>query len=191
MADKKLNPRTKRVRDALIQATQALVSEKPVAEISITEIATKAQVSRPVVYNQFADTPSLVSAAAQSLMEEFFAAIDDELPCGSDVEHLEKLLGLFVGKVYEQRDFCRNAMLGPSSASIIDSVSRMLAHRMASGLIGQRLRSRGAESQDCLTTLSVGVIWLLVKWLESDFEGENEPKAMAHRFVAVLLSLTE
>ncbi len=61
----KMNPRTQRVRDALMNATIELVSQRPVSDISLTEIAELARVSRPTVYKQFNDTPTLVAATAE------------------------------------------------------------------------------------------------------------------------------
>lgn len=189
MSDK-LNPRTQRARDALLAATRKLVGERPVSEISLTEIAEEAGVSRPTVYNQFSDTPTLVAETAEQFMRSIFAGIDEQVPASHDEAYLAELMRMFVDKVYEERTFSRNAMLGPSSAEITASVVELLSSRMASGFIGDRLRADGKDATDRLDAISAGVIWMLTRWLTSDFKGQNSPKNMADRFTSTILSLS-
>lgn len=184
-----LNPRTQRVRDALMAAALDLVSERPVSEISLTEIAEKAQVSRPTVYKQFTDTPSLVAATAEALMERVFADIDTQVAPLQGEAYLHELMRLFIGSVYRKRTFCKHAMFGPSSSEITFYVSDMLDARMRRGYIGQRLAT-SPVSNECCAAISAGVIWLLVKWLDSDFSGENAPDDVAARMTDVMLQLS-
>lgn len=187
-----VNPRTKRVREALIAATMSIVAERDVNDISLTEIAEAAQVSRPTVYKQFKDTYSLVAETTIQLMEEIFSRIDEELAIADhdSIGYLEKLIDLFVGLVYENRTFCRNAMHGPSAAAVNVYVVNMLDERMAHGLVGKRLASVGDLAPDFRRALSAGVVWLLEEWLESDFEGENEPTVFARRLTSVLVGFS-
>lgn len=188
-----LNPRTARVRESLVSAAWELVSQRPVADISLTEIAELAQVSRPTVYKQFNDTASLVAEAAIAFMEDSFARFDAELegqPRDS-VDYLEKLMDLFVAAVYENRAFCRNAMHGPSCAAITVYVIGMLDKRMERGLVGRRLAPAGAQAADYRNAISAGVVWLLIQWLDSSFEGEDAPGRFARRLTAVLAELSE
>ena len=218
----RINPRTQRARDALMTATRKLVAARPVADISLTEIAEAAGVSRPTVYNQFNDTPTLVAATAEQRMRAIFQEIDECVPLpgvrrgaegdprspgaaeaadagvegqsddgGSEGKrYLLELMEFFVDRVYSERAFSRNAMFGPSSTEITAAVVRLLNEQMAQGVVGQRLRASGGDIDDRLTTISAGVIWLLTQWLDSDFEGENAPKAMARRFADTIWDLS-
>ena len=187
-----VNPRTKRVREALIAATMSIVAERDVNDISLTEIAEAAQVSRPTVYKQFKDTYSLVAEATIQLMDEVFARIDEELAVADhdSIGYLERLIVLFVGSVYENRTFCKNAMHGPSAAAVNAYVVNMLDERMAHGLVGKRLALAGDLAPDFRRALSAGVVWLLEEWLESDFAGENEPMTFAQRLTSVLVDFS-
>lgn len=184
------NPRTERAYDALLEAIMKLASEKPVGQITITEVTKEAGVSRPVLYNYFDDVPTLVAVEAGRFMDEVFQEIDDASLDPEDPAYLDDLMGMFVSRVYERRIFCRNAMRGPSSYEITASVVRLLSSRMETRLIGKRLGSLGEEKVDSLHAISAGVIWLLTEWLDSDFEGENEPSRMAGRFADVMRRLT-
>ena len=186
----KLNPRTQRARDALLAATRKLVGEHPVSEISLTQIAEEAGVSRPTVYNQFSDTPTLVAETAAQFMHSIFAGIDERLPAGHDEAYLAELMRQFVSEVYKERTFSRNAMLGPSSAEITASVVELLSAKMGAGFVGDRLRAGGADIADRLDAISAGVIWMLTRWLTSDFKGQNSPRSMADRFTGTILSLS-
>lgn len=193
----RVNPRTQRARDALMKATRKLVAERPVADISLTEIAEAAGVSRPTVYNQFNDTPTLVAATAEQQMRAIFEEIAEKIPSEGDSEsevdgkrYLLELMEYFVDRVYSERSFSRNAMFGPSSSEITGAVVRLLSEQMSEGVIGQRLRAGGSDVDDRLTTISAGVIWLLTQWLDSDFKGRNAPKAMAKRFADTIWDLS-
>ena len=186
----KMNPRTQRAREAIMDATRKLVSKRPVADISLTEIAEEAGVSRPTIYNQFKDTPTLVAATSEHEMRMLFAKIDEQLPQGDDEEYLHRLMELFVEGVYEQRSFSRNAMWGPSATEITAAVVELLSDKMRQGYIGKQLEQKAPEQlEDGLDAISGGAIWMLTQWLTTDFKGENTPANMANRFTETLLAL--
>ena len=181
----KINPRTQRARNALMDATHVLVAKRPVAEISLTEIAEMAGVSRPTVYNLFKDTPTLVAATAVENMVSIFKEIH-----GNDEEYLHRVMQMFIDRVYEERAFSRNAMFGPSSVEITAAVVDLLSDTMRDGFIGTRLRATSDDIEDRLTVISAGVIWLLTQWLDSDFKGVNAPNKTAKRFSDTILALS-
>lgn len=213
--DGQVNPRTQRAHDALIDAVIELASKRPVKDISLTEVAEAAQVSRPTVYKIFQDVPSLAAAAAKSYLDEVFARIDEQVEFRNTREYLDQLMEIFVSMIYEHVAFVRNAMYGPSSGEIAFYAIDMIDARMRDHFVGQRIAASGksASGEDILAgvsdakdaepaakpqsvydqrvederlALSAGVVWILVKWLASDFKGENEPKRMAKRMADVL-----
>ena len=186
-----MNPRTARARQAISLATLKLVAETPVADITLTQIAETAGVSRPTVYNQFSDTASLVAEVTMSSLDDVLEKIDDELETSNDKEYLRDLMAKFVDAVYQSRDFYRNAVYGPSAARIIIGVSQMLDARMSTHLMEKRLMAAGdAGVNDRRAAISAGVVWLLVRWLDSDFQGENAPDRIAERIADVMYSLS-
>ncbi len=186
----KMNPRTQRAREAIMDATRRLVSKRPVADISLTEIAEEAGVSRPTIYNQFKDTPTLVAATAEYEMRTLFDRIGEQLPQNDDEAYLHKLMELFIEGVYERRSFAKNAMWGPSATEITAAVVELLSDKMRQGYIGKQLEQKAPEQlEDCLDAISGGAIWMLTQWLTTDFKGENAPTNMANRFTKTLLAL--
>jgi AcrR family transcriptional regulator len=62
-----LDPRVRRSRDALMQATIALVTERGTAAVPVSDIAESAGVSRPVLYQHFGDRDRLLLESALDL----------------------------------------------------------------------------------------------------------------------------
>lgn len=185
------NPRTQRVRRALLDVTFKLVGERPVNELTLSEIAQTAGVSRPTVYKQFTDVPTLTAAAAVRFMRQIFAHIDENIEVGDDRAYLVELMHMFIDEVYRERTFCRNAMYGPSAATIAAEVADMISERMSSRLVGRRLSAHGTlAAEDEMAALSAGVIWLLTRWLGSDFTGDNAPDRIAQRIADTLFQLS-
>lgn len=185
-----MNPRTKRVRESLIQAAFELVSKSPVTDISLTEIAQAAGVSRPTVYKQFNDTASLVAEATIESLDSILADIDAELSFEDGDKCLHALMRRFVSAVCEHRDFYRHAIYGPSAAQIMTGVARMLDERMRTRFIGYRLSSSEVGADDCRAAISAGVVWLLIRWLGSDPEEAGSPDDIADRIASAMLSLS-
>lgn len=191
--DENMNPRTLRVREALMQATLELVGDRPVSEISLTEIAEEAGVSRPTVYKQFTDTPTLVAATAEKHIENIFDEIDKDLSKDDGVQYIYDLMSRFMEAITPERGFSRHAMFGPSAATITTHVTMLLSDRMRRGVVGQRLAEAGDKSsEDCTLVISGGVIWMLAQWLDTDsLEGENAPEIVAERMADAILLLSD
>ncbi|MGI6590474.1 MAG: TetR/AcrR family transcriptional regulator [Eggerthellaceae bacterium] len=184
------DPRSQRTREALMNAAFSLASEHSVSDISLTQIAKEAGVSRPAVYQQFGDVPSVVMVAAERYISDIFARIDEKISVGDDKDYLVGMMELFIQGVYEERDFCRNALSGPSGGKIAAHTIEFLSDRMGSRLIGKRLSAAGSASKDCLTAIAAGEVWLLEEWLNSDFADRNAPECIAGRMAEVMFRLS-
>lgn len=184
-----LDPRTVRARAALTAATRELVSERPVEDLSVTEVAALAGVSRPTVYQHFGDIPSLVAAATKEFMEGIFAHIDATLEEENSLDYVRHLLALFVEGVYGQRAFCNNAMHGASALSIALDTMKYLDDRMRNHVIGSRIPAEGQTAADQRAAISAGLVWMVVAWLDTDFADANAPEAFANRLANTLFSL--
>ena len=185
MADR-INPRTQRVRDALKSATIELVSKKPVSEISITEIAITANVSRPSVYKQFNDLPTLVADTTIGVMNGIFADIDKNLKVGDDLEYLNKHMEMLTKGLYKHRKFLKNAIYSSAEPIIIDAAVKDLCNRMRDRLVGRTLVEAGMNVDDCLHAIAAGMVLLTFRWLNSDFRGENSPTNMGDRIAKTI-----
>ena len=96
-----LNPRTERARSAIVNAAFELVSARPVSQISLTEIAEAAGVSRPTIYKLFSDTPTLVATVTEESLDQALARIDEDLDEEDELTYFRKLMSQFVDAVYE------------------------------------------------------------------------------------------
>lgn len=202
----KINPRTQRAQDALKAAAFKLVSKRPVADISLTEIAEEAGVSRPTVYKLFDDVPTLVAQTSMDYLHETLIRIDEELvadgfdqvgslDASRESEYFEKLMKRFIEAVYADKEFYYNAVYGPSMSQIMVGFTQILDERMRTHHIGKRFQQKHLDDPDAANdyraALSAGVVWLVVRWLDSDFAGANSPASISHRIAMTLFDLSD
>ena len=202
----KINPRTQRAQDALKATAFKLVSKRPVADISLTEIAEEAGVSRPTVYKLFDDVPTLVAQTSMDYLHETLIRIDEELVANGfdqvgsldasrESEYFEKLMRRFIEAVYSDKEFYYNAVYGPSMSQIMVGFTQILDERMRTHHIGKRFQQKHLDDPDAANdyraALSAGVVWLVVRWLNSDFTGANSPASISHRIAMTLFDLSD
>lgn len=185
-----LNPRTQRAREALLSATRQLASEKPTSDITLTEVANAAGVSRPTVYKLYDDVDTLVAATATEFIRDLLEKAQESVEDLEGKLYLDGLMKSFVAGVYSEREFARNVMYGPAMPKVYAFVIRLLDSIMEERMIGERLRTGGPSSGDRRQAISAGVVWLLGLWLGSDFKGDNKPANMARRLSDVLYGLS-
>ncbi len=188
----KVNPRTIRARNSIMEATRRAVAKKPSGDISLTEIAKDAGVSRATIYKMFSDSTTLVAKTAETMIEESLNDNNDGEANAQldDRTYFSNLMSNFVSHVYAERDFCHNVMYGPSAAKTSVFVIEKLDARMRERRIGERLKDAGVDADDCRAAISAGMVWMLTKWLDSDFKGENSPEKMADRLATTLFELS-
>lgn len=182
-----LDARSQQSRDALLAAAWKLVAEHPVSELSITQVAAEAGVSRPTFYQHFSDVPAL-AAECKREMQEVFTRIDDDLQ-RDDREYLRELLRTYVQAEYEFRAFARNAVNGPSGLIIARDIQQFLDRNMKEHAIGCLKGEDTQAVRDRRAVLSAGIALMVFDWLNSDFTGSNAPDAMADRLADTYFSL--
>jgi AcrR family transcriptional regulator len=121
--------RVRRSRSALMRAAVALVIERGTADITVSEIAEAADVSRPLLYQHFRDRDTLLLEAALDLAERELVPHITQEP---------QLLDNIVGHFAQHRPFYRamlkssrsydltialNGILGPFNQPLIDLMS--------------------------------------------------------------------
>ncbi len=75
--------RSRRTRKWLQEALLMLMKEKPFREIQITEIADRAQVSRPAFYLHFHSKEELLLSHVDAVFEEFHTELSSEVAAGN------------------------------------------------------------------------------------------------------------
>src|SRR5258708_30309030 len=86
--------RARRTRKWLQAALLELLKEKPFHAIQITEIADRAEVSRPAFYLHFHSKADLLMSHVDLVFEEFHAAIQQEIKSG-DIDRQKFSVMLF------------------------------------------------------------------------------------------------
>src|SRR5271154_371710 len=127
--------RVRRSRSALMRAAVAVVTERGTTDISVSEIAEAADVSRQLLYQHFGDRDTLLLAAAVDLAERELLpqiAADSQIPSGKDrllamVHHFAQHRPFYRAMLSNGRAFelvaALNGMFGPFSQRLIDRMS--------------------------------------------------------------------
>jgi AcrR family transcriptional regulator len=180
--------RVRRSRSALMRAAVALVAERGTSNVSLSEIAEAADVSRQLVYQQFGDRDSLLLAAALDLAErEFVQPVQNAEGAASDRDRV--LAG--VRHFAEHRSLYRALLTGPCAydlnkalTGLLTPVNRRLAERMA----GERRSPDLTEDLAVFLTGGSGAVFNT--WI---VEGEDplDPEAFTDRLMRMLSVVAE
>jgi AcrR family transcriptional regulator len=80
------------LQDEILDAALSLLTERGYAAMSMEELAAKAGISKPTLYNHFTTKDDIVVAAATRGMDRVIALIDGELEGQTPLERLATLL---------------------------------------------------------------------------------------------------
>jgi AcrR family transcriptional regulator len=84
--------RRQMLQDEILDAALSLLTERGYAAMSMEELATKAGISKPTLYNHFTTKDDIVIAAATRGMDRVIELIDGELEGQTPLERLATLL---------------------------------------------------------------------------------------------------
>lgn len=170
--------RVRRSRSALIRAAIAVVTERGTAAVSVTDIAEAADVSRPVLYQQFGDRDSLLLEAAFDLVRRELLS-QQFLGRGRDgtlaaVRHFAA-----------HRVFYRALLTSPSAFALNKGLTELLMpvnRQVVRELYGPRLDAHTVD--DLATYLTGGAAAFINSWL---IEGEDplDPERFTDRLMRV------
>ncbi|MGO2110773.1 MAG: TetR/AcrR family transcriptional regulator [Pseudoclavibacter sp.] len=197
----KTDPRRARSRQAMIDAITSLLDAAALAapdnapSIGVSEVVRAAGVSRPTFYEHFGDLGTLMRAAALARLEASFTAahppgLDDDWPwfTRGAIRGLIQDLVAHVG-------FFRLVLAGPGGAALRIDVTRFVAGRLLDiSPLGVTLERRsGPESaRDRAEFLAAGVVWHVLRWLETDeataVGAHDATSALADRVHSLLLT---
>lgn len=174
------DPRVRRSRAAVMQATVALVAERGTAAVPLSDIAGAADVSRPVVYQHFGDRDNLLMQSAVDL------ATRELLPrmavAANTASGRDRALAM-ARHFAEHRSFYRAVLtsscafaLNKSLSGLIIPHNRQLVHEMSGG----SLDAQGEE--DLATFLTGGGAAVVNTWVVES-AGPLDPEAFADRLM--------
>ncbi len=170
--------RIRRTRAALFTAAVRVVGERGTTEVSVTELAEAADVSRRVLYQHFGDRDSLLVAATVDLIaqNDFSELIQDPAEPDSAVALARRFA--------DNRSFFRAVLTGSCAYAVTRTVAELVRpHSVASA------RRRFADIDDRLAGdiadyFTGGTIMALTRWL---CEGPDplDPKSFVASLVRV------
>ncbi|MEU4341681.1 TetR/AcrR family transcriptional regulator [Nocardia sp. NPDC023852] len=171
--------RVRRSRAALTRAAVALVTERGTAAVSITDIAEAADVSRPVVYQQFGDRDTLLLEAALDLARHELLA-DRTSGVGRDQ-------ALAAARHFaEHRVFYRALLTGSCAFALNKGLSGLLVpvnRQIVRQLYGSRLDEGAVD--DLATYLTGGAAAFINTWLV-EAEDPLDPEQFADRLMRIM-----
>lgn len=193
MLEKPLDPRFTRSRLALLAAMTALLDERDVAQISITDVVARAQVSRPTFYQHFSDVPAIARRAFFMRLEEAFPATSsDERPASQSLHPIAETARVILDHMMTHSAFYLRVLAGAGTVELFDDLVSFLEDRLiVESPLGPAIQASSSISpSDRGTILAGGIVWLVMRWLHSDFEGRNTPAEMAMRIARSLSVLS-
>ena len=157
MADR----RVERTRAALGEAVIALAGEKPFADVTIAEIADRAEIGYATFFRHYRDKESLLVEIAASLIDELLALM---MPALIDDDTLAAAIAL-CRFVDERRPICRALLAGGAETNIRQlSVERAFAFTEA-----HDFPIAANAPKDLIIAHAVSAtLGLLAGWLDSD-----------------------
>jgi AcrR family transcriptional regulator len=192
---KSIDPRSARSREALVEAMIQLLDERELSAITITDLVGRAEVTRPTFYQHFSDLQALARAAALLRLEAMFPAESSEntgLPPAEEFNHTAATVGAILDQLQQHAVFYRRVIHGAGAFELYDDFVALLETRILSDSpFGTRIRgSLLLDPADRVTILSGGLTWLIMRWLDSDFSGDNAVDPMARRIANAMIALS-
>ncbi|ROS72096.1 TetR/AcrR family transcriptional regulator [Cellulomonas sp. PhB143] len=174
--DGRMDPRRARSRAALVAAAIALVDERDTAEISVTDLAQRAGVTRVTLYQNFADRDHLLQEAGLAR----YRATVEQLATGAP-QTFEGVVEQLLAHISEHRDFYRRLMGGTCGQQTFLAIQRFVAERVSgtSAVGGREL------DEDERQFVGGGAMALLVPWLSA--EGSPAPPAVAAARITAMI----
>jgi len=158
------DPRTLRSRASLVAASIEMLDEQELAGISITDVCSRAGVSRPTFYLHFGDVGALVQAAALERLEALFNASREAEQNDAPGTMLEAGIHRLLYGLAEHAPFYRRVLDGASAVSTLTSVIDFVAARLVA--FAQRSGSEGAAvPASRVRFFAAGATWLVVEHL--------------------------
>ena len=124
-AAERIDPRERRSRAAIVSAVIDLVTERASTELSVTDLAKAAGVSRRVLYEHYGDRDGAVIAAAMDLVTRELAVEISELDRAdaASTARVVEMIAPFAQHVAQHRRFYRAVLTGSCAYQLQQRVS--------------------------------------------------------------------
>jgi AcrR family transcriptional regulator len=159
--------RARRTRQWLQSALVALMQEKPFREIQITEIAERANVSRPAFYLHFGSKEELLLSQVDVVFEAFRGELARQVAAGqADRERFSALLFEYWERY---ADTLKLVIQADGQHILLERVRQYVGMIMDDLAAGQRRAAGSAQRRALAADFMAGGAYMLLKtWIMSD-----------------------
>ncbi|MGE4426659.1 MAG: TetR/AcrR family transcriptional regulator [Solirubrobacteraceae bacterium] len=173
-------------RRRLIEAGRAVISERGVAGLRITDVTERADVALGSFYNHFESKEALVDEVVRESLAEIVDAILDRTPPGSDpAPIIATSTQRFVALAHEQPDFARLVVnLDHADIVFMAAVEPAAREAISQGLATGRFSV--VDLDTAVVTLSAGAVALIRAIVEGRYRDPDGPR---HYAVQTLITL--
>src|ERR1700722_11913873 len=158
------DPRVTKTRAALAQAVLALASEKPFADVTITEIAERAGVGYASFFRHYKDKDALLTAVADTMIEDLVAIIMPAM-----LEEDTRAASVAICAYAEAHRSITTALLSGGAETMVRHhiVARAIEYsRLQTGLRPPNAQPMAVPPELVLTHCVAATLGLLSWWLE-------------------------
>lgn len=181
-----MDARLERSRGAILDAVTELLDTKSLSSLSITQVATKAAVTRPTFYQHFPDLAAAARAAAFARLEEALDQSEDDRDLAGEAlrAHVEEQALKIFSYLSKHRIFFVRVMEEAGNSSFFDDLVSLTGTRLVPKQIVPE-NSSEACAQTVNRFFAGGLSWLAINWLRAE---PMEPAKELAKRIAVLVS---
>jgi AcrR family transcriptional regulator len=150
-------------REQLIEIARTVFSEKGFDGVSVEEIAARAQVSKPVVYEHFGGKEGLYAVVVDREVRQLLTMMREALTSGSPRLLLEQAAFALLGYIEESsggfRILVRDSPLGSASGSYVSIMSDIATRVGMVGTTGQWWLDARKPAKEVVAANLVNLAW--------------------------------
>lgn len=185
------DPRFQRSLKALLDAVSELLDREPLQDLSITRIVEAAGVTRPTFYQHFADLPDAARRAGLARLADAFPipqpAAQAEMATAEMRGQIERHTLPVLTHLRAHRDFYVRVLEGGGNVAFFEEIVAFVAQRMLPEAFEIAARKGLAARDDLMAVLAGGIMWLVVRWLRGEVDGD--PEAMMRRISGIAATM--
>ena len=181
------DPRFARAHDALVAGMTALLDERPLTEVTVTELVARSGVSRPTFYQHCGG--SLGSLAAECAVVRLRSAFPAEAAGRDDSPEVVRaeahaLLVALVAHLERHREFYLRVLDAAPTLDLQTALVDLLREQT-----GEKspLRDSVDFAGTRVTIMHAGMVWFLMDWMRADAADRQPADVVVARLVEVLM----
>jgi AcrR family transcriptional regulator len=177
-----VDPRVRRTRQALMDATWTLIENRAGSDVSVTEIAREAGVSRQALYQHYPDRDALLADAAVQRM--------DEAVSQSGARTTERRIGALLSYLRTSDSFYR-PILAASAAGFYqhleDNLADLIGNVLRSPQLDAPVRPEDVGGIEALARfMAGGIVAFIRRWLAQPAEEAVSPAEAARQLRRIM-----